>query len=90
MKHSGSVGSRVTAAALLSSVVIIQSSAASAQDKPADSKPAAKSESESEPATIIVTARKKSERLVDTPISITAFTGEDLKRLASPSSTIWR
>jgi len=75
---------------LLSSVVIIQSSAASAQDKPADSKPAAKSESESEPATIIVTARKKSERLVDTPISITAFTGEDLKRLASPSSTIWR
>jgi outer membrane receptor protein involved in Fe transport len=74
------VGSRLTAAALLSSVAIIQSSAASAQDKPANSKPAAISESESEPATIIVTARKKSERLVDTPISITAFTGEDLKK----------
>ena len=80
MKHSGLVGSRLTAAALLSSVAIIQSSAASAQDKPANSKPAAISESESEPATIIVTARKKSERLVDTPISITAFTGEDLKK----------
>ena len=34
---------------------------------------ASKKSGTSEPAEIIVTARKKSERLVDTPISITAF-----------------
>lgn len=42
--------------------------------------PSANNAASADHGEIIVTARKKSERLVDTPISITAFSSEDLAR----------
>src|SRR3546814_4278417 len=56
-----------------------QTSAAPADDnRPADAATAKSTDSATNPADIVVTATRRSERLQDVPLSVTAFTQADL------------
>ncbi|MCL6728794.1 TonB-dependent receptor [Sphingomonas hankyongi] len=79
----------VAAAALLAAPVLAQptqsSDPAPATDAPSDAAPAADVQTEDEAAAasdqqIVVTARRRNELLLDVPVAVTAYSGEQLER----------
>ena len=75
------IRNRSVAGALVALTALISATPAFAQTAPAaEAKPAAK-ETGDDSGDIVVTARKREESLLDTPIALSAFSGESLKSL---------
>jgi outer membrane receptor protein involved in Fe transport len=78
---------RAALAAMLegTGVEIVDTGAGAATLRPPKAAPAIAESGAAQVQTVMVTARKTSERMLDVPIAITAITGEDLKRRGAVS-----
>ncbi len=84
---SGTMSPRAALVAMLegTGVEIVDTGAGAATLRPPKAAPAIAESGAAQMQTVMVTARKVSERMLDVPIAITAITGDDLKRRGAVS-----